>query len=440
MSIAVVVMETHPTFRVPKADINRTISSNSTVNNKIYMYKTTDLHPILVYADGTCIAIFTLDLLTRLIISPSKLKFFKSFFNIIDFLCVIPLLIVYILQSVKEDLWGSGEFFVIIAYLSLSSVLRVFRLFKLARHYRGLRILQLAVRSSLKELMLLFLLISMGMLVFSTLIYFAEFNQKSDDFPNIPIGFWWSIITMTTVGYGDKHPTEGLGYLVGGICAISGMLITGLPIPIIASNFNHYYNYARLTAKMAAKPLPERVWQGVASRAHTAVSQRTMVTLGRREEDLDGPGSRSPTPSINSRCSHLTVNSSCSSLLNKSTARLSSIGVTSPDRGPGGRSPIVHPSVIKTGVENQSPAAGDQSAMMELGEHSTMGRLSVTGRGSSLDRLGYRRNCTSSGHGHRSGRTLSDSNSPRSRTKPTMVANGNNTNHLSVPTLSISDV
>ena len=57
----------------------------------------------------------------------------------------------------------------------------------------------------MREICLLMLLIAVGTLIFSTLIYFSELGQE-DDFHNIPIGFWWSIVTMTTVGYGDKIP------------------------------------------------------------------------------------------------------------------------------------------------------------------------------------------------------------------------------------------
>ena len=81
------------------------------------------------------------------------------------------------------------------------------------------------------------------MLFFSVLIYFAEFSEDGS-FEHIPIGFWWAIVTMTTVGYGDKVPKTGWGYMVGGLCAITGMLCTSLPIPIIANNFNMYYSYA----------------------------------------------------------------------------------------------------------------------------------------------------------------------------------------------------
>ena len=53
-----------------------------------------------------------------------------------------------------------------------------------------------------------------GMLVFSTLIFYVEFWHP-DQFHNIPVGFWWSIVTMTTVGYGDIHPVTPAGYIVG---------------------------------------------------------------------------------------------------------------------------------------------------------------------------------------------------------------------------------
>ena len=66
----------------------------------------------------------------------------------------------------------------------------------------------LAMRASAREILLLLLLIAIGTLIFATMIFFAEFTQDDDTFPHIPIGFWWSIITMTTVGYGDRTPSS----------------------------------------------------------------------------------------------------------------------------------------------------------------------------------------------------------------------------------------
>ena len=60
-------------------------------------------------------------------------------------------------------------------------------------------------------------------------------------FTDIPTAFYWVVITMTTVGYGDIFPVSGLGKLVGTFCAISGALTMSLPLPVIVSNFEKYY-------------------------------------------------------------------------------------------------------------------------------------------------------------------------------------------------------
>ena len=60
-------------------------------------------------------------------------------------------------------------------------------------------------------------------------------------FTDIPTAFYWVVITMTTVGYGDIFPVSGLGKFVGTFCAISGALTMSLPLPVIVSNFEKYY-------------------------------------------------------------------------------------------------------------------------------------------------------------------------------------------------------
>ena len=58
---------------------------------------------------------------------------------------------------------------------------------------------------------------------------------------NIPQGLWWAVVTMTTVGYGDMHPVSTGGYLVGTVCAITGLVVVAMPVPIIVQNFGRYY-------------------------------------------------------------------------------------------------------------------------------------------------------------------------------------------------------
>jgi len=103
--------------------------------------------------------------------------------------------------------------------------------------------------------MLLIFFLIIGIVIFASLVYYAERIQynPTNDFTSIPVGLWWAIVTMTTVGYGDMTPKTYVGMFVGSLCALTGVLTIALPVPVIVSNFALFYSHTQARAKLPKK-------------------------------------------------------------------------------------------------------------------------------------------------------------------------------------------
>jgi potassium voltage-gated channel Shaw-related subfamily C member 1 len=128
-------------------------------------------------------------------------------------------------------------------------------LLQLTRHSPGLKILIHTFKASAHELSLLIFFLIIGIVIFASLVFYAERIQYNphNDFTSIPVGLWWAIVTMTTVGYGDMTPKTYVGMFVGSLCALTGVLTIALPVPVIVSNFALFYSHTQARAKLPKK-------------------------------------------------------------------------------------------------------------------------------------------------------------------------------------------
>ncbi|KAJ8265774.1 hypothetical protein COCON_G00148730 [Conger conger] len=191
--------------------------------------------------ESACIFWFFFELCVRFVACPSKREFFNNIMNVIDIISIIPYFVTLTTELVtKPDVNSTQN--MSLAILRIIRLVRVFRIFKLSRHSKGLQILGQTLKASMRELGLLIFFLFIGVILFSSAIYFAEVDEPETQFVSIPDGFWWAVVTMTTVGYGDMCPITLAGKVVGTLCAIAGVLTIALPVPVIVSNFNYFYH------------------------------------------------------------------------------------------------------------------------------------------------------------------------------------------------------
>jgi len=141
--------------------------------------------------DTACVIIFTVEYLLRLYAAPARCRYVRSVMSVIDIVAILPY---YIGLGISDNKDLSGAFVTL-------RVFRVFRIFKFSRHSQGLRILGYTLMSCASELGFLLFSLSMAIIIFATIMFYAEKNMPGTKFTSIPEAFWYTIVTMTTLGY-----------------------------------------------------------------------------------------------------------------------------------------------------------------------------------------------------------------------------------------------
>jgi len=228
------------------------------------------------------LAIFTMEYVLRLLVctafgDQTHCQFIRAPANMIDLLAIFPFYLLDQLEEAKP-----------LRVLRAVRLVRIFRIFKLSKYSAGMGIMVESMKNSARPLSILSFILCIGILFYSTLVYNAErlscpvysdmsavdrvryesscaastsgwadgdflgflcCNQygSPNDFESIPDAFWWSMVTMTTVGYGDKAPKTPLGRTMGCFAMISGIVLISLPVAIVGTKFQQAYEFLEAT-------------------------------------------------------------------------------------------------------------------------------------------------------------------------------------------------
>ncbi|XP_044528261.1 potassium voltage-gated channel subfamily D member 3 isoform X2 [Gracilinanus agilis] len=189
--------------------------------------------------DTACVMIFTVEYLLRLFAAPSRYRFIRSVMSIIDVVAIMPYYIGLVMTD-NEDVSG--------AFVTLR-VFRVFRIFKFSRHSQGLRILGYTLKSCASELGFLLFSLTMAIIIFATVMFYAEKGSSASKFTSIPASFWYTIVTMTTLGTGNMVPATLAGSVFKSCCSVASVESIALPVLENISSFRRLYHQFQLSDK-----------------------------------------------------------------------------------------------------------------------------------------------------------------------------------------------
>ncbi|XP_027706438.1 potassium voltage-gated channel subfamily G member 1 [Vombatus ursinus] len=196
--------------------------------------------------ESVCVGWFSLEFLLRFIQAPSKFAFLRSPLTLIDIIAILPYYITLVVDSTsvgqKKPSSGNSYLDKVGLVLRILRALRILYVMRLARHSLGLQTLGLTARRCTREFGLLLLFLCVAIALFAPLLYVIE-NEMADsqEFSSIPACYWWAVITMTTVGYGDMVPRSTPGQVVALSSILSGILLMAFPVTSIFHTFSRSY-------------------------------------------------------------------------------------------------------------------------------------------------------------------------------------------------------
>lgn len=169
---------------------------------------------------------FTIEYLLRIYSLRRPLEFMVSFYGIIDLAAFLP---TYLSLFVP-----SAQYLLVIRILR---VLRVFRILKIVRYISEASMLKQALKASKRKIVIFLFFVLASVVILGSMMYLIE--GRENGFTSIPVSIYWSIVTLTTVGYGDISPQTPLGQILASVIMILGYGVIAVPTGIVTSEITN---------------------------------------------------------------------------------------------------------------------------------------------------------------------------------------------------------
>lgn len=180
---------------------------------------------ILLVAEWTFTVLFTIEYGVRIYCSPNRWAYVRSFYGVIDLLSILPAYI---------SIFVPGANYLLM--LRLFRVLRVFRVLKLMRYISEANLLLRSMLQARHKIFVFFIVVLVFATIFGSIMYVVEGPQNG--FTSIPKSIYWTIVTITTVGYGDIIPKTALGQIVASAAMLTGYSIIVVPTGILTAEIS----------------------------------------------------------------------------------------------------------------------------------------------------------------------------------------------------------
>lgn len=166
--------------------------------------------------------VFTLEYLARLLVSPSPMRYAKSFLGVIDLISIIPSFVALVIPDAY-----------VLLDVRILRLLRIFRILKMSAYVEEYQWLLLAVAESRRKILVFISIIFAMVVIVGTLMYVVEGAESG--FTSVPTSIYWAITTITTVGFGDITPKTDFGRVISSIMMIFGWGILAVPTGIVSA-------------------------------------------------------------------------------------------------------------------------------------------------------------------------------------------------------------